>query len=92
MPPVGFYPHCFAAPGWEADECPHCHTDLGACSRQPYTSRLIHALSHPLAKVRMRAIITPGLQGATGHQCTARGEPGYGTHRCKHLRPASING
>lgn len=61
MPLDGYCPHCFAALDWAAQYCPHCHTDLAAWSRQSYPARLIHALQHPLADVRLRAVIALGL-------------------------------
>lgn len=57
----GYCPRCFASLAWEEEYCPHCHSDLTVWSRQSFPSRLIHALQHPLADVRIRAIIALGM-------------------------------
>jgi hypothetical protein len=44
----------------EAQNCPHCGADLAAFSARDYREKLLHALFHPLADVRLRAIIALG--------------------------------
>ena len=55
-PRAGYCPQCFTSLAWSAQRCPQYGADLAAWSRLPYGQRLIHALRHPLAEVRMRAI------------------------------------
>lgn len=43
--------------------CPHCGNPAAALSYRDYQQKLVHALEHPLADVRMRAIIALGLRG-----------------------------
>ncbi len=59
-PRAGYCPQCFTSLAWSAQRCPRCGADLVAWSRLPYGQRLIHALQHPLAEVRMRAILALG--------------------------------
>jgi HEAT repeat protein len=68
-------PNCFKeiAPGIEV--CPACGERIAALSGRDYTAKLVHALDHPLADVRMRAIIALGLRGeapAALAACTLR--------------------
>jgi hypothetical protein len=54
---------CFAMyPAGDAC-CPRCTTPAAALSFRDYQGKLVHALEHPLADVRMRAIIALGLRG-----------------------------
>ena len=56
----GFCPACFAPLAQEADTCPACGARMAELSRRDYREKLVHALLHPLADVRMRAIIALG--------------------------------
>ena len=57
---LSFCPHCFAMIDPDAPSCPVCGTDLEEWHAQGYAERLITALRHPLADIRMRAIIALG--------------------------------
>lgn len=59
----GFCPACFAPLAQEADTCPACGARMVDISSRDYRAKLVHALQHPLADVRMRAIIALGLRG-----------------------------
>ncbi|MDD5404315.1 MAG: HEAT repeat domain-containing protein [Sulfuricella sp.] len=59
----GFCPACFAPLAQEADTCPACGARMADLSARDYREKLVHALLHPLADVRMRAIIALGLRG-----------------------------
>lgn len=59
----GFCPACFAPLAQEVDTCPACGARMAELSRRDYREKLVHALPHPLADVRMRAIIALGLRG-----------------------------
>lgn len=59
----GFCPACFAPLAQEADVCPACGARMAELSGRDYREKLVHALLHPLADVRMRAIIALGLRG-----------------------------
>jgi len=59
----GFCPACFAPLAQEADTCPACGARMTELSSRDYREKLVHALLHPLADVRMRAIIALGLRG-----------------------------
>lgn len=61
--PPAYCLHCFAELPASAEVCPYCGAGLAEQHRKRYAERLIHALSHPLADVRMRAIIALGLRG-----------------------------
>jgi HEAT repeat protein len=56
--------HCFALLPAAAEVCPHCGGNPAEGSGS-YAARLVHALGHPLAEVRMRAIIALGLRSET---------------------------
>ncbi|MHB1621050.1 MAG: HEAT repeat domain-containing protein [Sulfuricella sp.] len=56
----GFCPACFAPLAQEADTCPACGARMAELSRRDYREKLVHALLHPLADVRMRVIIALG--------------------------------
>lgn len=59
----GFCPACFAPLIQEAEVCPACGARMAVLSGRDYREKLVHALRHPLADVRMRAIIALGLRG-----------------------------
>ncbi|MGA8147526.1 MAG: HEAT repeat domain-containing protein [Gallionellaceae bacterium] len=51
---------CFHLIPVEAPTCPQCGADIAAFSARDYREKLLHALFHPLADVRMRAVIALG--------------------------------
>jgi HEAT repeats len=59
---VVFCPHCYALITAGDAWCPVCGADLHDWHPKSYAERLILALNHPLADVRMRAIIALGLR------------------------------
>ncbi len=61
---INYCVHCFAEIAPDVQQCPFCGVVLQewACSID-YEARLIHTLGHPLADVRMRAIIALGKRG-----------------------------
>ena len=59
----GFCISCFAPLAQEEDTCPVCGARMQDISSSDYQKKLIHALLHPLADVRMRAIIALGWRG-----------------------------
>ncbi len=61
---INYCIHCFAEIAPEARQCPFCGVEFQEWARSlDYETRLIHALGHPLADVRMRAIIALGKRG-----------------------------
>jgi HEAT repeat protein len=66
MEELAFCPECYRQIPAHARVCPHCHASLHDWEEKTYSLRLIHALNHPLAEVRMRAIIALGLRGEKG--------------------------
>jgi HEAT repeats len=54
---------CFDLIPLEDLVCPQCGADLAAFSARDYREKLLHALFHPLADVRMRAVIALGWRG-----------------------------
>ncbi|MGA7751074.1 MAG: HEAT repeat domain-containing protein [Gallionella sp.] len=54
---------CFHLIPVEARTCPQCGADLAAFSARDYREKLLHALFHPLADVRLRAVIALGWRG-----------------------------
>jgi len=60
---------CFRLVPAQSLSCPACDADLAAFSARDYRDKLLHALDHPLADVRMRAIIACGWRGEA---CAAR--------------------
>lgn len=54
---------CFRLVPAQSASCPECGADLAAFSARDYRDKLLHALDHPLADVRMRAIIACGWRG-----------------------------
>jgi HEAT repeat protein len=59
----GCCPGCFAPLPAAARRCPACGLDMRSLSARDYFAKLVHALRHPLADVRMRAIIALGWHG-----------------------------
>lgn len=53
---------CFAQFDAGLVRCPRCGALPQALSERDYREKLLHALNHPLADVRMRAIIALGLR------------------------------
>jgi len=62
MTELPFCPRCYAQIPFEAGICPSCGASLDDWHAKSYVERLILALGHPLADVRMRAIIALGLR------------------------------
>ncbi len=54
---------CFELFDAGLEHCPRCGWKVTALSHRDYQQKLVHALEHPLAEVRMRAIIALGLRG-----------------------------
>ena len=59
----GFCLACFVPLPAEADTCPVCGARMVELSERNYREKLVHALLHPLADIRMRAIIALGWRG-----------------------------
>jgi hypothetical protein len=59
----GFCLACFIPLAQEADTCPVCGARMAELSERSYREKLVHALLHPLADIRMRAIIALGWRG-----------------------------
>ncbi len=57
---------CFALFARDDSRCPLCGAETAALTYRDYQQKLVHALEHPLADVRMRAIIALGLRGELG--------------------------
>jgi hypothetical protein len=55
-------PSCYQDIPDDAPTCPGCAAALDVLSARDYTERLIAALEHPLADVRMRAILVLGMR------------------------------
>ena len=56
-----FCPNCFEDIGPDAEICKSCSIDAKKwMTEKSYGERLTHGLNHPLAEVRMRAIISLG--------------------------------
>jgi hypothetical protein len=56
-----FCPNCFDDIGPDAEICESCRINVKEwMAQKSYTERLIHALNHPIAEVRMGAIISLG--------------------------------
>jgi len=58
-----FCPKCFRMMSIEQEICSACKAPVAAMSAREYTEKLIGALEHPLADVRMRVIIAMGMRG-----------------------------
>lgn len=59
----GFCLACFMPLPQEAETCPVCGARMAELSERNYREKLVHALLHPLADIRMRAIIALGWRG-----------------------------
>ncbi len=57
-----FCMHCFALLPAATVACPVCHRAADETDAGDYREKLVNALHHPLADVRMRAIIAIGLR------------------------------
>ncbi len=57
-----FCMHCFSMMPRAATVCPVCGQAAVALTARSYREKLVAALRHPLAEVRMRAIIALGLR------------------------------
>jgi len=60
--PQAYCLNCFALVPAERETCPRCEERAALLSARGYKEKLLHALFHPLAEVRMRAIIALGLR------------------------------
>lgn len=58
-----YCPACFGRIPHDAQTCPLCGASLARMSARDYKEKLLAALAHPLAEVRMRAIIALGERG-----------------------------
>lgn len=56
-------PACFAKIPDVTQQCTACGANLARLSARNYQEKLIAALSHPLADVRMRVVIALGVRG-----------------------------
>jgi len=54
---------CFAQMPDDARRCPVCGRSVSEMSGRAYGEKLLRALEHPLAEVRMRAILALGMRG-----------------------------
>lgn len=54
--------NCFATMPRNAEVCPACGAEVAAFTSRCYREKLLRALHHPLAEVRMRAVIALGLR------------------------------
>lgn len=61
--PETFCLDCFAKLWTDEKRCPACGADLSALTERQYRDKLLHALRHPLADVRLRAVIALGWRG-----------------------------
>jgi HEAT repeat protein len=68
MEELAFCPGCYRQIPLRLETCPHCGVSLSGFEAKSYSDRLISALGHPLADVRMRAIIALGLRGEIAAQ------------------------
>lgn len=59
----GYCPSCFALIEVHNRHCPACGLDVSSLSARDYRDKLLAALEHPLADVRLRAIIALGWRG-----------------------------
>jgi HEAT repeat protein len=57
--------NCFSMMPRGAAVCPSCGKEIVALTSRGYREKLLRALHHPLAEVRMRAVIALGLQRDT---------------------------
>jgi hypothetical protein len=54
--------NCFATIPRNAEVCPACGAEVAEFTSRGYREKLLRALHHPLAEVRMRAVIALGLR------------------------------
>jgi hypothetical protein len=59
-----YCPVCSKPLSYDAKTCPSCSADIEAWNRKNFVEKLIGALKHPLADIRMRAIIVLGKRRA----------------------------
>lgn len=55
--------NCFALIPRDTRRCPACGGSVSEMSERTYGDKLLRALEHPLAEVRMRAILALGMRG-----------------------------
>lgn len=77
-----YCPACFALIDADTSVCPFCDHDLMRLSGREYRDKLLAALNHPLADVRLRAIIALGWRG--------EGETAEALARCALHHPVDI--
>lgn len=77
-----YCPSCLALIDVATPVCPVCGNDLAQLSRRKYRDKLLAALNHPLADVRLRAIIALGWRG--------EGEGALALAQCALHHPADI--
>ncbi len=58
----GYCPECFARIPIEAGNCPVCGADIAALNTRDCRDKLLSMVDHPLADIRLRAIIALGLR------------------------------
>jgi hypothetical protein len=63
---IAFCPMCFAELPATAETCRRCGSSLRTWHEKPYAERLTLALRHPVADIRMRAILVLGLRREKG--------------------------
>ena len=61
--PDNFCLNCFSTISTMEEVCPACKVPIAAISAREYAEKLIRALEHPLADVRVRVIIALGMRG-----------------------------
>lgn len=81
-PRWSYCPGCFALIDACAERCPACGVDIAAIDARQYRDKLVAALEHPLADVRLRAIIALGLRG--------EGEAAEPLVRCALCHPTDV--
>jgi len=57
-----YCPACFALIDAGEPQCPVCGQDIARLSARDYRDKLLAALHHPIADIRLRAIIALGLR------------------------------
>jgi hypothetical protein len=77
-----YCPSCLALVDTGAPVCPVCGNDLTHLSQRKYRDKLLAALNHPLADVRLRAIIALGWRG--------EGEAALALAQCALHHPVDI--
>ncbi len=61
--PENFCLNCFSTISAIEEICPECNAPVAAMSVREYKEKLVRALEHPLADIRMRVIIALGMRG-----------------------------